>query len=715
MNACMIYSNAEWAGSEQQRWGGNYYGMEFQPQQQWDATDQWDSCHQQWAAEAQMHQVQQSWTQAPWQLASIPSTGRPQGCQMLNLDQFSDASDSEDEDAKPSKKECGASSPEHLARSASVAEPAAEPSPIGGPLPQEESELKLTASQSVLTTTPTEVDAAWDISSDHSAAGGEGDSSETGEALSSAGEPEPEETEQPEPPRDVPAIAVHELVRLRAGVQSGSGPLPGKRYLPGRLVAAEPPAGGWGAELVQRATQAASRSSARRKSTAASRLRKPVAKPRQTTTSEGLKVTGTSWAAQQRARRSELSEMDSAEVERKLKSILNKLTLTNFDSLCQQLLECGVWAASHLELLIGELFEKATTQHHFIDMYADLCVVLHDHFGASPPAGTDERFSFKRLLLNACQVSFEKHLAPPEGLDSLSAEDRTEAEVRYKTKMLGNIRFVGALLVRQILASKVLLAIIAELLSNPTREALEALAALLTVVGPAFDVDEWAHRSKLDAVFAEMAAIAARPGCEPRSRCLLKDVLDMRKQGWRDRRPKQREAPMAQRGDAAPKGQCATIGRRTSAAGLQAPRAALAVKPPAEGSSAAFRAELAKMLSEIRNSEDASEAALRIVQQLPPPAGEQPEEFNHMLTQICQESTGRCRRAAFWAAAGVFLEGRWRPAAARQGLQKFVDGTEDLQYDVPTLPGIMREEMLAALQPLARRGLLEESALQALA
>jgi len=231
-------------------------------------------------------------------------------------------------------------------------------------------------------------------------------------------------------------------------------------------------------------------------------------------------------------------------VERKLKSILNKLTLTNFASLCQQLLDCGAWCSTaHLELLIGELFEKATTQHHFIDMYADLCVVLHDHFAANPPVGADSSFNFKRLLLSACQASFERHLAPPEGLDRLGGEERTEAEFRYKTTMLGNIRFVGALLVRRILASKVLLAIIAELLSSPTREALEALTALLVVVGPSFDSDEWVHKDKLDAVFAEMQATADRPSCEKRSRCLLKDVLDMRRQGWRDRRPKQLEAP----------------------------------------------------------------------------------------------------------------------------------------------------------------------------
>jgi len=403
-------------------------------------------------------------------------------------------------------------------------------------------------------------------------------------------------------------------------------------------------------------------------------------------------------------------------VERKLKSILNKLTLTNFASLCQQLLDCGAWCSTaHLELLIGELFEKATTQHHFIDMYADLCVVLHDHFAANPPVGADSSFNFKRLLLSACQASFERHLAPPEGLDRLGGEERTEAEFRYKTTMLGNIRFVGALLVRRILASKVLLAIIAELLSSPTREALEALTALLVVVGPSFDTDEWAHKDKLDAVFVEMEAIAARPSCEKRSRCLLKDVLDMRKQGWKDRRPKQLEAPTPKD---APKRAAAPAPRQSSAPMAPAPRQAqrptVPVKLAAQGSSAEFRAELSKALVELRCSGDGQEAAARIACQPPPAATSQPEELCHMLSLICQESHSVHRKAGFRAAAGLFLDGRWRPAAASRGLHALAGLCEDLQHDVPTLPSIFQEELRPAFVPLLWRGMLEEGALAAL-
>merc|ERR1719162_1578378 len=151
--------------------------------------------------------------------------------------------------------------------------------------------------------------------------------------------------------------------------------------------------------------------------------------------------------------------------------------------------------------------------------------------------------SFKKILLNACQASFEKNLSPPTGLESMDAEERTRAEFAYKMRMIGNIRFVGALLVRKMLASKVMLAIIEELLAEPTPEALETLAALLTVVGADFDTPTFTHRVALNAIFAQVQGIVKKSKTPARVRCLLKDVLDLRASGWQDKRPKKMEKP----------------------------------------------------------------------------------------------------------------------------------------------------------------------------
>jgi len=93
------------------------------------------------------------------------------------------------------------------------------------------------------------------------------------------------------------------------------------------------------------------------------------------------------------------------------------------------------------------------------------------------------------------------------------------------------------------LAAKVMFAIIEELLSDPTPEALESLASLLNVVGPTFDVPEFLHQKLLTVVFDRVLCLIKEPKTKPRVRCLLKDVLDFRAAGWEDKKPKKMEAP----------------------------------------------------------------------------------------------------------------------------------------------------------------------------
>jgi hypothetical protein len=193
---------------------------------------------------------------------------------------------------------------------------------------------------------------------------------------------------------------------------------------------------------------------------------------------KALEVSPTSWVAQQQAARELRKTQDvcaktDKEVEREMKGILNKLTVEKFRPLYNQLIGCGIKTEAHVEILMKEVFEKATTQHHFIDMYAELCVELHKRFVETATAakegdgsGADGR-GFKRILLNQCQLSFEQYLRA----DAKTAADE-EAAQRHKGCMLGNLRFVGALLVKSMLASKVLIAVVEELLSDPNATSL---------------------------------------------------------------------------------------------------------------------------------------------------------------------------------------------------------------------------------------------------
>ncbi|CAE7224344.1 tif471, partial [Symbiodinium pilosum] len=258
-----------------------------------------------------------------------------------------------------------------------------------------------------------------------------------------------------------------------------------------------------------------------------------------------LEVSETSWAAQI-ARRKALSKENSDDsFVKNVRSILNKLTVEKFDTLSEQIIELVSQSdrPNHgIPLLMQLVFEKATTQHHFINMYVGLCVKLHKWLTDNERIdGAESQSNFKRVLLNQCQSSFEQYLEPPEGFDGLTGDDLYEAQVKYKTKMLGNIRLVGELIRHGMLAPKIAIAVASELARDDPAvrsERLETLATFLETVGVALDDPSWKHHHELEMVFEEVVRACSDQAVPRRVRCLLQDVLDLRNGGWKSKRRK---------------------------------------------------------------------------------------------------------------------------------------------------------------------------------
>jgi hypothetical protein len=237
----------------------------------------------------------------------------------------------------------------------------------------------------------------------------------------------------------------------------------------------------------------------------------------------------TSWAALAHARREAAAADPEVAVVRQARGILNKLTDANFETLYTRFVECGIRSATQLEAVILEIFEKATTQHGFLRMYVELCVRLNSHFEKEPIEGAD----FRKLLVAACQRTFEQNIRGQRQVDAnLCYEDRYEVELKFKTRMLGNLRFVGELLVRKLLAGKLLLAVSEELLSIGDGDSIEAAATLLTVAGPAFDRKSWVFLPRLHAIFTTMRCMSKDKAIPMRVRCILKDFIALREAGW---------------------------------------------------------------------------------------------------------------------------------------------------------------------------------------
>jgi hypothetical protein len=245
-----------------------------------------------------------------------------------------------------------------------------------------------------------------------------------------------------------------------------------------------------------------------------------------------------SWATQQRLRRAEREENIAAEVTpddiaRKAKGILNKLTQERFEPLCQQILDLPVRTAEQLAALVAEIFDKATTEKGFLTLYTELCARLDAHLLAEGSCVGGK--VFRKALVTECQASFERNLQQPLDPDTLvnyTYEDRYVEEVKHKTRTLGNMRFIGELLIRKLLAGKILFFIVNEMLDTNSEASLESLVELLTVVAPVLERKGTIYEAPLRETFGALRQKSKDKKICMRIRCKISDLLDFRSSGW---------------------------------------------------------------------------------------------------------------------------------------------------------------------------------------
>ncbi|CAA2972934.1 eukaryotic translation initiation factor 4G-like isoform X2 [Olea europaea subsp. europaea] len=229
--------------------------------------------------------------------------------------------------------------------------------------------------------------------------------------------------------------------------------------------------------------------------------------------------------------------------QRKLKSILNKLTPQNFEKLFEQVKQVNIDNVVTLSGVIAQIFDKALTEPTFCEMYANFCF----HLAAELPdlSVDNERITFKRLLLNKCQEEFERgekeeeeaNKADEEGEAKQSEEEREEKRLRARRRMLGNIRLIGELYKKKMLTEKIMHECIRKLLGqyqNPDEENVEALCKLMSTIGEM--IDHSRAKEYIDAYFDRMLQLSNNMKLSSRVRFMLKDAIDLRKNKWQQRR-----------------------------------------------------------------------------------------------------------------------------------------------------------------------------------
>jgi translation initiation factor 4G len=274
-----------------------------------------------------------------------------------------------------------------------------------------------------------------------------------------------------------------------------------------------------------------------------------------------LEMSANRWVAISSRRNGPDVDSDFPElVERKVKGLLNKLSMGRFESISDQIIAWANKSESEkdgrpLIQVIKLIFKSVADEKTISAVYARLCRKMMDKI--SPKVQDDgiknaegKPFAggqlFRKYLLNCCQEDFERRWVAEEttaaAASSKTTEDWVVEESNEKTKGeesqlysdeyyvaakanrrgLGLIRLIGELFKRQMLTERIIHECIKKFLSNvenPKEEAIESLCRLLATVGSLLDTRK--ARAHLDVYFSRMRELTKNKNVNARMMFML--------------------------------------------------------------------------------------------------------------------------------------------------------------------------------------------------
>jgi hypothetical protein len=163
-----------------------------------------------------------------------------------------------------------------------------------------------------------------------------------------------------------------------------------------------------------------------------------------------------------------LNQTDEDKLYSEINDMLNKLNKSNFDSICEGIMNMAITCREHMVKLVQRVIEEAIRNSLYINLYAKMCFVLMPYYITD----IGEKIHFRDVLLSNCQETFEKYTKQKDDVE--------------KNELIGIVKFIGELYNANILISSVIFMCFVSLYTNVMTKkvnSIEAISTLMTVVG----------------------------------------------------------------------------------------------------------------------------------------------------------------------------------------------------------------------------------------
>mmetsp|Transcript_40757 Transcript_40757/g.107961 ORF Transcript_40757/g.107961 Transcript_40757/m.107961 type:complete len:771 (-) Transcript_40757:154-2466(-) len=251
------------------------------------------------------------------------------------------------------------------------------------------------------------------------------------------------------------------------------------------------------------------------------------------------------------------------------RALINKFTPEKFDKLCGQLLltlpGCAEQDSSDVSTdeyrqtltdLLALIFEASSRQPMYTGMYTSLSAKILGFVAEQRP-----ELDGRSVIWEKCQSIFlTTVLQPPAIPQDLPQDEYLDRKSKHKFQMVGMVKFGGDLVSHGLVPVDGVMQWIHALLSEKAQEInssvagelgtqeekdhelrevqLEVLCAILASTGSSLsDSNTWSedNRDLIEKVFQQLEELAKDQALSLRIRCLIRDILDLRRVQWKEK------------------------------------------------------------------------------------------------------------------------------------------------------------------------------------